>query len=140
MFRSRAPNLTLYSRYGVQETRNECRRLLMELDLLVAVEENERMGVLKCRSMEVQDPFRVHNVPKALRFRVEGQRAPYHLSQEGITMTLTFFHEKGSADAIEDIYHSVESKWTMDRSILSSAADLSRRSTRVGGRQTTQLR
>ena len=94
----------------------------MEMDLLVAIEENERMGVLKCRSMDVPDPFRVHNVPKTVKFRVEGERAPYQLSQEGFTMALMFFHEKGSFDAFRDIYHSVRTQWTLDRPGTLSAA------------------
>ncbi|EAU90539.1 CAMK/CAMKL/GIN4 protein kinase [Coprinopsis cinerea okayama7 len=152
VFKPKAPNYTLYSRRGVQETRNECRRLLMDLDLLVSIEENERMGVLKCRSIEIQDPFRVHNVPKAIRFRVEGQRAPYNLVQSGITMSLSFYHEKGSFEAFQDIYHSLRARWDMDKvesvaegdedemeGMTKLASGLSALSTRaIGGRPASQ--
>ncbi|TFK29739.1 Pkinase-domain-containing protein [Coprinopsis marcescibilis] len=115
VFKLKAPNYTLHSRYSANETRSECRRLLMELDLLVAIEDNERMGVLKCRSMDIPDPFRVQNMPKTVKFRVEGERAPFQLSQDGFTMALMFFHEKGSFDAFQEIYHSVRTQWTLDR-------------------------
>ena len=109
------PNYTLYSRYSVHETRNECRRLLMELDLLVSIEENERMGVLKCRTMEIRDPFTVHNIPKAVRFRVDIQRAPYRLTQEGYTIGLLFFQEKGSFETFQDIFNCLKDRWVLDK-------------------------
>ncbi|RXW22132.1 hypothetical protein EST38_g3714 [Candolleomyces aberdarensis] len=115
VFKTKAPNYTLYSRLGVRETRNECRRLLMDMDLLVSIEENERMGILKCRTLEARDPFTVHNIPKPVKFKVDIQRAPYRLTQEGITIALLFFQEKGPFDTFQDIFSSLKSSWTLDR-------------------------
>ncbi|KAJ2934826.1 hypothetical protein H1R20_g2285, partial [Candolleomyces eurysporus] len=115
VFKTKAPNYTLYSRLGVHETRNECRRLLMDMDLLVSIEENERMGILKCRTLEARDPFTVHNIPKPVKFKVDIQRAPYRLTQEGITIALLFFQEKGPFDTFQDIFSSLKSNWTLDK-------------------------
>jgi hypothetical protein len=87
----------------------------MDMDLLVSMEENERMGVLKCRTLEARDPFTVHNIPKPVKFKVDIQRAPYRLTQEGITIALLFFQEKGPFDTFQDIFNSLKSSWTLDR-------------------------
>ncbi|KAF5338390.1 hypothetical protein D9611_012511 [Ephemerocybe angulata] len=115
VFKVKPPNYTLYSKYGVHETRNECRRMLMEMDLLVSIEENERMGILKCRTIEARDPFTVHNIPKAVKFKVDIQRAPYRLTQEGYTVALLFFQEKGSFDTFQDIFNTLKSSWNLDK-------------------------
>jgi serine/threonine protein kinase len=106
---------TLYSKHGVHETRNECRRLLMEMDLLVALEENERMGILRCRTMEARDPFNVHNIAKPVKFRVDVQRAPYRLTlEEGFTIALVFLLEKGSFDRFQELFDEIREMWRLD--------------------------
>lgn len=115
VLKHKAPHYTLYSRLGVHETRNECRKLLMDMELLVSIEENERMGILKCRTLEVRDPFTVHNIPKPVKFKVDLQRAPYRLTEEGITIALLFFQEKGPFDTFQDIFNSLKSSWTLDK-------------------------
>lgn len=123
VFKFKPPNYTLYSKHGVHETRNECRRLLMEMDLLVSIEENERMGILKCRTMETRDPFTVHNIPKAVKFKVDIQRAPYRLTQEGYTIALLFFQEKGSFDTFQDIFNSLKASWSLDKAVSEDEND-----------------
>src|SRR5258707_13048074 len=43
----------LLSLRDINITRSECRRLLMELGSLVSIEDSEKLGVLKCRSLDL---------------------------------------------------------------------------------------
>ncbi|KAJ3540555.1 hypothetical protein NMY22_g4247 [Coprinellus aureogranulatus] len=72
----------------------------MEVDLLVALEENERMGILRCRTMEARGPV---------------QRAPYRMTQEeGYTIALVFVREKGSFERFQDLFEEVKGLWRLD--------------------------
>ncbi|KAF8216401.1 kinase-like domain-containing protein [Mycena galopus ATCC 62051] len=98
---------TLPSARDFYTTRNECRRLLMGMNVRVVLEDSEGLGVLKCRLDEGRDLDGLMSVVKAAKFRVEVQR-----SDEGVSLLLV--HEKGSVDSFKEVYKRLCRDWVMD--------------------------
>ncbi|GLB41799.1 putative pkinase-domain-containing protein [Lyophyllum shimeji] len=116
VFSVRPPPLTLLSVADVQTTRNECRRLLMAMDIRVVLEDPENLGLLKCRLEEVREPTGLINTMKAVKFRVELQK-PRLLEQEdeaALMMSLTVFYEKGSTQTFREVCRRLQEGWTLD--------------------------
>ncbi|KAJ7733238.1 kinase-like domain-containing protein [Mycena maculata] len=103
---------TLSSAREVHITRNECRRLLMGMDVRVVLEDSEGLGVLKCRLDEARDPTGLMNVVKAVKFRVEVQRL--FEDGDGEVVSLLLVHEKGSVDSFKEVYKRLRREWVMD--------------------------
>lgn len=102
---------TLSSIHDIHITRNECRRLLMRMDVRVVLEDAEGLGVLKCRLDEVRDPNGLMSVVKAVKFRVEVCRP----SEDAICQVSLFLvHEKGSMDSFKEVYKRLQRDWDMD--------------------------
>ncbi|KAJ7504479.1 kinase-like domain-containing protein [Mycena galericulata] len=101
---------TLTSTRDVHTTRNECRRLLMRMEVRVVLEDSEGLGVLKCRLDEARDPTGLMSPVKAEKFRVEVQR----LFDEGQVVSLHLVHEKGSVDTFKEVYKRLRREWVMD--------------------------
>lgn len=144
VFKFKQTPYTLQSKYDVETTQSECRRLLMSLNILVSIEDNGRLGVLRCRlnTTEVKDPYNVSNIPKSVKFRVELQEAPYRLVQEGYTISLLFFQEKGSLDGFKEMYRKLQGRWTLDimnGGSLSSVSAIVSSTCAIGGRSVSQL-
>ena len=144
VFKFKQTPYTLQSKYDVETTQSECRRLLMSLNILVSIEDNGRLGVLRCRlnTTEVKDPYNVSNIPKSIKFRVELQEAPYRLVQEGYTISLLFFQEKGSPDGFKEMYRRLQGRWTLDivnGGSLSSVSAIVSSTCAIGGRSVSQL-
>ncbi|KAJ7890632.1 Pkinase-domain-containing protein [Mycena olivaceomarginata] len=100
---------TLCSTRDFYTTRNECRRLLMGMDVRVVLEDSEGLGVLKCRLDEGRDPDGLMSVVKATKFRVEVQQS---LEDEAVLLILV--HEKGSMDSFKEVYKRLRRDWVMD--------------------------
>ncbi|KAF7370687.1 CAMK/CAMKL/GIN4 protein kinase [Mycena sanguinolenta] len=100
---------TLSSMRDFYTTRNECRRLLMRMDVRVVLEDSEGLGVLKCRLDEARDPDGPMAVVKAAKFRVEVQR-----SFGGEDVTLLLVHEKGSVDSFKEVCKRLRRDWVMN--------------------------
>ena len=112
VFKFKTATYTLYSRQDVHSTRNECRRLLMQMDMLVVLEESEKLGVLKCRYNDLKDAS-LSNGAKTLRFRVELQWPTPQLCHDGYLVTLHLIQEKGSLEAFKGIYQHLKRIWTL---------------------------
>ncbi|KAF7356686.1 CAMK/CAMKL/GIN4 protein kinase [Mycena venus] len=100
-------NYTLFSTRDVYTTRNECRRLLMGIDVRVVLEDSEGLGVLKCRLDETRDPAGLMSVVKAANFRVE-------VRFEDEAVSLLVVHEKGSVDSFKEVCKRLRRDWVMD--------------------------
>ncbi|KAK7012265.1 CAMK/CAMKL/GIN4 protein kinase [Favolaschia claudopus] len=100
---------TLPSTRDFYTTRNECRRLLMAMDVRVVLEDSDGLGILKCRLDESRDTTGLMSVIKAAKFRVEVQRSP---DDEAASLLLT--HEKGSMDSFKEVYKRLRRDWVLD--------------------------
>jgi serine/threonine-protein kinase HSL1, negative regulator of Swe1 kinase len=105
MFKFKSANYSLTSCHDVFTTKNECRRLLMEMNIRVIV--NER--VLKCRLAATPDENDPTASLKAVKFRVELQS-----ELDGGMLTLSMIHEKGSDESMRRVYLRLRKQWTLD--------------------------
>ncbi|KAG6891207.1 hypothetical protein C0995_008459 [Termitomyces sp. Mi166 len=99
-----------------ETTRNECRRLLMAMNIHVVLEDSEGSGVLKCRLEEVKEPSGVMNVLKAVKFRVDLHGPQVHIEsgEEVLVMSVAVVHEKGSGETFKEICKRLENQWNLD--------------------------
>ncbi|PPQ96589.1 hypothetical protein CVT26_006326 [Gymnopilus dilepis] len=110
VFRFKPTTYTLLSRYDVYTTRIECRRLLMQMDMIVSLEESGKMGLLRCRSQDIKNSG---NNLKSVKFRVEMHWPTSELCQEGYLVSLLLIQEKGATDAFKAFYRQLASIWTL---------------------------
>ncbi|KAK2463692.1 hypothetical protein APHAL10511_004443 [Amanita phalloides] len=113
MFRTRSRSLL--STQDAHTTRNECRRLLMEMGAQVVLQDPEGLGILKCRLDEKH-----HGVTRTTKLKVE-MRCPEQTAA-GYQVSLMVTREKGSVDAFEDIFARLRDKWTLDSQCCKVAA------------------
>lgn len=111
VFKLKPPSYSLASTHDVQTTRNECRRLLMGMDVRVVLESSEGLGVLRCRLDQKKDTSGTLGVLKAVKFRVEVQRLAMH---DKHTIFLVLIHEKGSSETFTEVCRRVEREWRLD--------------------------
>ena len=114
VFNFKAATFTLLSRCDIHTTRNECRRLLVEMNLLVSLEESEKLGILKCRFNDVRDPSAAVTGSKYVKFRVELQWPTPRLFRDGYVVSLLLVHEKGPYEAFKQIYQQLARSWNLD--------------------------
>ena len=114
VFNFKPATFTLLSRCDVRTTRNECRRLLVEMGLLVWLEESEKLGILKCRSNDVKDASTTITGSKCVKFRVELQWPMPRLFRDGYSVSLLLVHEKGSFEAFKRLYQQLAGEWNLD--------------------------
>ena len=108
IFKFRATNHWLLSTQDVYSTRNECRRLMMEMGAQVILQDPEGLGILKCRLDE-----KSYGVTRTTKLRVEmhypgGDAMGYQVS-------LLITREKGSPEVFRDIVERLRERWTLDR-------------------------
>lgn len=115
VFKFKAANYNLLSRHDIHITQSECRRLLMEMDLLVSLEESEKLGVLKCRALDMKNGNKMTQGFKSVKFRVEMQWPTPQLCHEDYLVSLQFIQEKGSLEAFKGIFQQLARNWTLDR-------------------------
>ncbi|KAK0238685.1 kinase-like domain-containing protein [Armillaria nabsnona] len=108
VFKFRQPAFTLQSTHDMKTTQNECRRLLMAMDVRVVLVDSEPLGILKCRLDEMKDPSGVMGVLKPVKFRVEVD------SEVQATLTLVMVQEKGSTETFKEIYRRLRRDWVFD--------------------------
>ncbi|KAG7093594.1 hypothetical protein E1B28_007260 [Marasmius oreades] len=109
VFRFRPLSYTLMSTHNMYTTRNDCRRLLMDMDVRVILEDSERLGVLRCRMDESNDP--AGELLKATKFRVELREGD---TGQGDNVGLVLVHEGGSIDRFKKIYERLKRDWLLD--------------------------
>ncbi|KAJ3811374.1 Pkinase-domain-containing protein [Lentinula aff. lateritia] len=104
---SRPEVFTLHSTHSVHVTRNECRRLLMAMDVRVMLEDAEGLGILKCKLDEVRDSNGVMSVLKAVKFKID-------VKQTEEELFLILIHEKGSTDSFREVCKRLRRQWVLD--------------------------
>ena len=108
IFKFRATNHLLLSTRDVYTTRNECRRLMMEMGAQVILQDPEGLGTLKCRLDE-----KSRGVTRTTKLRVEmhypGRDAV------GYQVSLLIIREKGSPEVFKDIVERLQEQWALDR-------------------------
>ncbi|KAJ3851115.1 Pkinase-domain-containing protein [Lentinula lateritia] len=104
---SRPEVFTLHSTHSVHVTRNECRRLLMAMDVRVILEDAEGLGILKCKLDEVRDSNGVMSVLKAVKFKID-------VKQTEEELFLILIHEKGSTDSFREVCKRLRRQWVLD--------------------------
>ena len=111
VFKFKPTLFSLLSARDIQTTRNECRRLLMNMNVRVMLDEPEKLGILRCRLEEVKDPSGLLSMLKAVKFRVEFQQ----LRDDSMPMvSLAVIHEKGSIETFKEVYKRLERDWSLD--------------------------
>ncbi|KAF5316620.1 hypothetical protein D9619_006678 [Psilocybe cf. subviscida] len=113
VFKFKPATYCLLSRYDIHTTRNECRRLLVEMDMLVSLEGSDKLGLLKCRSNDIKDANNIMLGLKAVKFRVEMQWPSAQLCSDGYLVSLVFVQEKGPLDVFKAIFAQLEQIWTL---------------------------
>ncbi|KAK0202967.1 kinase-like domain-containing protein [Desarmillaria ectypa] len=108
VFKFRHSAFILQSTHDMKTTQNECRRLLMAMDVRVVLVDSEHLGLLKCRLDALKDPSGVMGVLKPVKFRVEVD------SEVQATLTLVMVQEKGSTESFKDIYRRLRRDWVFD--------------------------
>ncbi|KAF5351566.1 hypothetical protein D9758_007229 [Tetrapyrgos nigripes] len=113
---------TLRSTHAIQTTRNECRRLLMAMDVRVSIVEDVEnngsgsgLGALKCKL-----DCNTHNIGngrtpvtvKLLKFRVDIRRSTAR--QDDGDLFLVMVHEKGPMEGFKGVYRCLKEEWTLD--------------------------
>ena len=114
VFKLKPTSFSLLSTHDIKTTRNECRRLLMGMNVRVILEGLEGLSVLRCRLEEVKDPSEVMGVLKAVKFRVELHQLLGHRDDDISMVSLTLIHEKGSIETFQEIYKRLERVWSLD--------------------------
>lgn len=114
VFNLKPATFTLLSRCDVHTTRNECRRLLVKMDLLVSLEESEKLGILKCRSNDIKDASASITGSKCAKFRVELQWPTPQLFRDGYVVSLLLVHEKGPFETFKRFYQLLARDWNLD--------------------------
>ncbi|KAJ3881272.1 Pkinase-domain-containing protein [Lentinula edodes] len=104
---SRPEVFTLHSTHSVHVTRNECRRLLMAMDVRVILEDAEGLGILKCKLSEVRDSNGIMSVLKAVKFKIDVRQTEEELF-------LILVHEKGSTDSFREVCKRLRRQWVLD--------------------------
>ncbi|KAF5388621.1 hypothetical protein D9757_004751 [Collybiopsis confluens] len=117
---------TLFSMHGVHTTRNECRRLLMDLDVRVILEEEQEEGpdriggILKCKIDEIKldrgTNGGVTSGLKATKFKIIVRRSREGQVQRDTTngVYLIFVHEKGSTESFREICRRIKREWSLN--------------------------
>jgi serine/threonine-protein kinase HSL1 (negative regulator of Swe1 kinase) len=111
VFKLKPTTYSLVSAHDVQRTRNECRRLLMSMNVRVVLEGSEGLGVLRCRLEQTKDPSGVMSVLKAVKFRVELRRL---VGDDKHMISLILIHERGSSETFSEIFRRLEREWRLD--------------------------
>jgi serine/threonine protein kinase len=133
---------TLYSTWDIITTRNECRRLLMNMDIQVQVswelhesftdgdERSSAAVTLKCKMDDMADSTGILGVMKLTKFRVEMQVVPAGYCAASVSssfeddetsseedeehVVVTLVHEKGSGESFREIVRRLKKEWTLE--------------------------
>lgn len=122
LFKLKPAVYALQSFHDADVTREECRRILSVMGVR-AVLHSQGLGVLKCKMDEFADPGGVMSVMKAVRFRVEVQRADSAQAAAGIVTVLQLVQEKGALSTFKLIYGRLKKEWCLDAQKMSGTMD-----------------
>jgi len=113
VFKFRPVTYNLLSRYDLHTTRIECMRLLMEMDLLVSMEESDKLALLKCRTHDAKDSNNALLGLKSVKFRIEMRWPTPQLCHDGYLVSLLLVQEKGPLTVFKTIYQQLADTWTL---------------------------
>ena len=108
VFKFSPPTYQLVSKYDLHSTRSNCRRLLMEMNAFVMLEDEEGLGVLKC---EIKDLSGIIVGLKSVKFRVEIHEARMQNEFDQGTYLLVMVQEKGSQETFKEVYRRLKAEW-----------------------------
>lgn len=109
-FKFRSLSHSLFSLYDEQETANECRRILGEMDVRVFLEDLDGLPILRCKLEDAKDPSGYLNV-KGVKFRAEVRQSQ---APEGFPIEIVVIHERGSTDTFKEIFRRLKREWFLD--------------------------
>ncbi|KAF4610581.1 hypothetical protein D9613_006854 [Agrocybe pediades] len=113
VFKFKPVTYNLFSRYDLHTTRIECMRLLMEMNLLVSMEESDKVSLLKCRTHDAKDSNNTLLGLKSVKFRIEMRWPTPQLCHEGYLVSLLLVQEKGPLTTFKAIYQQLADSWTL---------------------------
>ncbi|KAG1735544.1 Pkinase-domain-containing protein [Suillus lakei] len=114
VFRFKPVTYRLLSTHDGFTTREECRRMLVNMGVRVVLTHAENAGVLKCRTDETKDPSGLLPALKSVRFRVEVQRPTPVQITAGYQVVLHLIQERGASSSFQAIYHRLRRNWELD--------------------------
>jgi serine/threonine protein kinase len=107
VFKPKSTNYMLLSVEDVHTTRNECRRLIMEMGARVILRNPENLGILKCRLDRKQA-----GVARTMtKFRVE-MHLPHGQGNDSCQVTLKVIRERGSHQLFKEVFDRLRDSWT----------------------------
>lgn len=113
VFKFKSTSFTLLSIHDAYTSREECRRILINLGIHVKLRDTHGLGILKCR-LEDGSITGITLPAKAVRFRVEVHRASASQSDTGFEVLMHLVQERGSSSSFQAIYAALRSMWDED--------------------------
>ncbi|KAA1468869.1 Pkinase-domain-containing protein [Dentipellis sp. KUC8613] len=114
LFKLKPASFCLLSVHDAQASRDECNRLLNSIGVRVVLTHAESHGILKCKVDEHADPASPTGLMKAVRFRVEVQRATQLQADSGYQSSLQMIQEKGALSSFKLVYSRLKREWDLD--------------------------
>ncbi|TFY67557.1 hypothetical protein EVG20_g3901 [Dentipellis fragilis] len=114
LFKLKPASFCLLSVHDAQASRDECNRLLNNIGARVVLTHAESHGILKCKVDEHADPASPTGLMKAVRFRVEVQRATQLQADSGYQSSLQLIQEKGALSSFKLVYSRLKREWDLD--------------------------
>lgn len=114
VFKFKPVTYQLLSTHDGFTTREECRRILVNLGVHAVLKYAKGAGVLKCRADATKNLTGLLPALKSLRFRVEVQRPTSVQIAAGYQVVLHLTQEMGSASSFQSIYNRLRRNWQLD--------------------------
>ncbi|KAG2039905.1 kinase-like domain-containing protein [Suillus americanus] len=114
VFRFKPVTYQLLSTHDGFTSREECRRMLVNMGVRVVLTHAENSGVLKCRTDETKDLSGLLPALKSVRFRVEVQRPTPVQITAGYHVVLHLIQERGASSSFQVIYQRLRRNWELD--------------------------
>ncbi|KAG2150302.1 Pkinase-domain-containing protein [Suillus bovinus] len=114
VFKFKPVKYHLLSTHDGFTSREECRRMLVNMGVRVILTHAEHSGVLKCRTDETKDPSGFFPALKSVRFRVEVQRPTPVQITAGYQIALHLILERGALSSFQVIYQRLKRNWELD--------------------------
>ncbi|KAG0705566.1 Pkinase-domain-containing protein [Suillus ampliporus] len=136
VFRFKPVTYQLMSTHDGFTTREECRRMLVNMGVRVVLTHAENAGVLKCRTDDTKDQSGLLPALKSVRFRVEVQKPTPVQIAAGYQVVLHLIQERGASSSFQVIHYRLRRNWELDipRMLMAPTSPLfSPTETEIGG-------
>ncbi|KAG1785573.1 Pkinase-domain-containing protein [Suillus plorans] len=114
VFKFKPVTYQLLSTHDGFTSREECRRMLVNMGVRVVLTHAEHSGVLKCRTDDTKDLSGFLPALKSVRFRVEVQRPTPVQITAGYQVVLHLIQERGALSSFQVIYQRLRRNWELD--------------------------